>query len=153
MVFPLSFGSYSAATPTPADSTALIQVACVGDPDPGQDGYTISIDGGNSGSPGSRYMLSGGNQLSYNLYLDAAFSTVWGDGVSGGSTVSQPLPGAMGMGMGMGMGNAFGVGMGMGMGMGTPSFNADHTVYGRTPVGQDAVPGSYGDAPIVTIEF
>ncbi len=151
----LAFGSYVPARPTPLDSAATIQVTCVGDPDPGQNGYTISIDGGNSGSAAARHMLSGGNQLNYNLYQDAAFTTVWGDGTSGGSTVTQNLPGAMGMGMGMGMGLglALGMGTGMGMGLATTITNSNHTVYGRAPALQDPVPGSYADAPIVTIEF
>lgn len=37
--------------------------------------------------------------------------------------------------------------------MGTPPFNADHTVYGRAPAGQDPAPGAYIDVPIVTINF
>ena len=93
----LAFGSYIPARPTPLDSAASIQVTCVGDPDPGQNGYTISIDGGSSGTAASRYMVSGVNTLSYNLFQDAAFTTVWGDGISGGSPLTQNLPGAMGI--------------------------------------------------------
>ena len=32
---PLAFGNYTPGTPLPVDSTTMIQVACVGDPDPG----------------------------------------------------------------------------------------------------------------------
>ena len=152
-VTPLAFGTYMPGTPAPVDSTALIQVSCIGDPDPGQPGfYTLGIGGGTSGNPASRYMPSAGpTQLSYNLFQDAGFTTVWGDGTSGTSPIAQAFPGAMGMGMGMGMG--LGLGNGMGMGMGTPPFNANHTVYGRAPAGQDPAPGTYSDTPIVTIEF
>lgn len=149
----LAFGTYSPGTPVAIDSAASIQVTCVGDPDPGQNGYTISIDGGSSGTAASRYMVSGVNTLSYNLYQDATFTTVWGDGISGGSTLTQNLPGAMGMGMGLGLAAGTGMGMGMGMGLATTLIDSSHTVYGRTPALQDPVPGSYADAPIVTIEF
>lgn len=164
-VFPLAFGVYAPATPTPVDSTGLIQISCVGDPDPGQPGfYTISISGGTSGNPANRYMPSGpSGQLSYNLYQDATLTTIWGDGTAGTAPIAQAFPGAMGMGMGFGMGMGMGMGMGigigigmgmgMGMGMGTPPFNANHTVYGRAPAGQDPAPGTYSDTPIVTIEF
>jgi spore coat protein U-like protein len=137
-VFPLAFGVYTPITPTPVDSTALIQVACVGDPDPGDPGfYTIGISGGASGDPASRYMPSGPSRLSYNLFQDASFTTIWGDGSSGTNRIAQPFP----------------IVGGMGMGMGTPPFNMDHTVYGRSFAGQDPAPGNYADAPIVTIEF
>ena len=142
----LAFGNYPPATPTPVDSTALIQVQCVGNPDPGQLGYVIRIDGGSSGDPASRFMPSGPSQLDYNLYQDPARTTVWGDGTSGTLPVVQLLPGGMGMGMGMGMGG----GMGMGMGMG---ITVNHTVYGRSFASQDPAPGAYSDTPIVTIEF
>ncbi len=134
-VFPLPFGIYPPATPTPVDSTALIQDACVGDPDPPQPNfYTLRIDGGTSGDPANRYMPSGPNQLNYNLYQDAAYTTIWGDGTSGTSPVVQPF----------GMGGMGGMGMG---------FNMDHTVYGRSFASQDPPPGAYADTPIVTIEF
>ena len=131
-VFPLPFGIYPPATPAPVDSTALIQVACSGKPDAGQPGfYTLRIDGGTSGDPASRYMPSGPNQLNYNLYQDAAYTTIWGDGTSSTSPVVQTLP----------------------PGMSGMAFNMDHTVYGRSFASQDPPPGAYADVPIVTIEF
>ncbi len=42
--------------------------------------------------------------------------------------------------------------MGMGMGMGN-LFNANYTVYGRSFASQNPAPGTYADAPIVTIQF
>ena len=129
---PLPFGIYPPATATPVDSTALIQVACVGAPDAGQPGfYTLRIDGGTSGDPANRYMPSGPNQLNYNVYQDAAYTTIWGDGTSGTSPVVQTIPG----------------------GMSGMAFNMDHTVYGRSFASQDPPPGLYSDTPIVTIEF
>ena len=81
-------------------------------------------------------MPSGPNPLNYNLYQDAAHTTIWSDGTFGTSPVVQALPPGMG-------------GMG-GMGMG---FNMNHTVYGRSFTSQDPPPGAYADIPIVTIEF
>jgi len=75
-VSPLAFGNYPPATPAPVDSTALIQVGCSGDPDPGQPGfYTLRIDGGTSGDPGCRQsfrvtvcILRPGGQVSAPIY-------------------------------------------------------------------------------------
>ena len=49
--------------------------------------YTLSINGGSSGSITARTMAgaASGNtdKLAYNLFTDAAFTTVWGDGTAG----------------------------------------------------------------------
>jgi spore coat protein U-like protein len=72
-------------------------------------------------------MVSGGNELVYNLYTSAARTTVWGDGSGATSTVS-----------------------GVGAGLLTAS---THTVYGRIGVNQDANPGSYSSTVTVTLTF
>jgi spore coat protein U-like protein len=65
--------------------------------------------------------------LEYNLYRDAAFSAIWGDGTSGTTTYT----------------------------IRNPPNNQDVvlTVYGRVPALQDVATGSYADAVIVTINF
>ncbi len=47
----------------------------------------ISIGPGISGDQLARTMVSGGNTLAYNLYIDATFGTIWGDGVAPTATV------------------------------------------------------------------
>ena len=73
-------------------------------------------------------MASGSNTLNYNLYRDAARTTIWGDG-SGGTSFFQvsvlpllPTSGTV-------------------------------TVYGRIPALQDAHTGSYSDSIVATITF
>jgi spore coat protein U-like protein len=61
--------------------------------------FTVALDKGTTtgGALTQRLMTDGaaGDTLQYNLYKDAAFSTIWGDGTSGTST-----NGATGNGMG-----------------------------------------------------
>jgi spore coat protein U-like protein len=74
-------------------------------------------------------MVAGtGDTAAYNLYLDAARSTVWGDGTAGTSTARLSVlalvlaAGAM-------------------------------PVYGRMPPKQDLRVGSYSDGIVATISF
>lgn len=71
-------------------------------------------------------MLSGGSTLDYNLYIDAARSSIWGDGSSGTSHYSATLA--------------------------LPILNT-LTVYGRVPAAQDISAGSSSDTVVVTINF
>jgi spore coat protein U-like protein len=52
---------------------------------------TISLDDGDgsSGSIATRTMENGANVVNYSLYTTAAYSTIWGDGTGGSSTVSH----------------------------------------------------------------
>jgi spore coat protein U-like protein len=68
-------------------------------------------------------MMSAGNLLSYNLYLDPTRLTIWGDGSAGTGTV-----------------NSTGI-------------TGSSTVYGRIPARQNAVVGMYADVVIVTVTF
>ena len=47
----------------------------------------ISIGPGGSTDQLNREMDSGSNTLAYNLYTDALFGTIWGDGLAGTATV------------------------------------------------------------------
>ncbi|HEY5701353.1 MAG TPA: spore coat U domain-containing protein [Gammaproteobacteria bacterium] len=140
VVSPMVFAGYRPATPIPVDSTGLISVTCRGNPDTGgAEFYTLGIGGGSSGNPAARYLASGTDRLEYNLYQDAAFTLVWGDGSGGSSIVVQSLP-------------AVRAANGRVTQRGRP-IRMDHTVYGRTFSNQDPRPGVYADAPLVTIEF
>jgi spore coat protein U-like protein len=71
-------------------------------------------------------MSAGAAALSYNLYLDAARISVWGDG-SGGTSTYGPLQPAEG--------------------------STSIPIYGRAPGGQNASPGNYSDTVVVTLVF
>lgn len=59
------------------DAAADLAITCTP-----QTGFSISLDGGISGAtaPDARLMHSGGDTISYGLYMDAARQQPWGDG-------------------------------------------------------------------------
>jgi len=114
----LNFGAYDPRSGAPLDSAGTITVSgCVA-------GYTITLGSGSSASYVLRKMTAGSYHMNYNLYIDAARNSVWGDGTGGTSTVSST---------------------------GAGPFN--HTVYGRIEAGQNIGAGSYTDLLVVTVIF
>lgn len=91
---------------------------------------TVSAATGSSGSYTNRTLTKGTSSLNYNLYTTSAYSTVWGDGTSGTSTMNQTQ--AIGL-------------------LTTTFFN--FPVYGRIPALQDVAPGTYTDSLIVTVTY
>ena len=71
--------------------------------------------------------ISSPNQLQYNLYKDAAYAQIWGNGTGGTVTLVNTNSGS-------------GVG-------------PTHTIYGRIPAGQDLPVGVYTDTIVITITF
>ena len=117
----LAFGNYSAGTGTAATATSTVQVTCTASLP-----YTIALDGGAAADVTSRTMSDGASHtLGYGLYTSAAYSTIWGDGTGGTSTVP-----------GTGSGSAQSV-----------------TVYGRIPASQFVTAGSYADLVTVTVNY
>jgi spore coat protein U-like protein len=61
----------------------------------------VNLGGGSGGSAGNlipRYMASGGNLMSYNLYTDPGYTTIWGSPCCGyaPTTINVPLTGGGG---------------------------------------------------------
>lgn len=113
----VAFNPYDVFNTLNNDITGTLTIRC----NPSQ-AYTLSLSTG-AGTYTSRKLVNGPFALDYNLYTDAARTTIWGDGTSGTSTVS---------------GNAK---------------NATHTVYGRIPARQNARMGNYTDTIVVTITY
>lgn len=93
------------------------------------DNYTITLGtGSTSGATltDRRMQGPGGNVAHYELYTSSAYSTIWGDGVSGGT------------------GNVTGVGN---------ATQQTHTVYGQVQAQTTPALGSYTDAVIVTVNY
>ncbi|MBJ6761480.1 spore coat protein U domain-containing protein [Myxococcaceae bacterium JPH2] len=121
----LSFGAYNPGSAVPLDTVGsvgyrcdLLQLSVV----------NISLSRGSSGSYAARQMQGpSSNTLSYNLYMDAAHLTVWGDGSSGTSRYGPVLP----------------------------ILGADVSlpVYGRIPALQNVASGAYSDTVVVTMTF
>jgi spore coat protein U-like protein len=120
----VAFGSFNTLTGSTVDSTGTITVTC-NKAIP----YTIGLSPGGSGTYSPRSMTNGGNQLAYNLYSDAGYSQVWGDGTGGSSRVSDSIDLRFGF--------------------------KNHTVYGRIPLStqRSAVAGSYSDSITVTVTY
>lgn len=121
----VAFGGYNIFSAVPLDSVGSVTYRC---DDVGvADTILIQLSRGNASSYASRTLLQGGYELGYNLYLDAARTTIWGDG-SGGSSQYGPVnpPNA------------------------TPT---TVNVYGRIPAGQNARAGAYTDTVVVTFVF
>jgi spore coat protein U-like protein len=76
-------------------------------------------------------MLSGLNRLNYNLYFDAAFTQIRGDGTGGSQTGGASLT----------------------VSSASRTATATSTLYGRIPASQNAVPGTYLDTITVTITY
>ena len=74
-----------------------------------------------------RRMLKGAEALTYNLYRDAARTTIWGDGTGGTQIYSVIVT--------------------------PPARPVDVPIYGRIPSGQDVTAGTYSNTITATIQF
>jgi spore coat protein U domain-containing protein, fimbrial subunit CupE1/2/3/6 len=119
----VSFGSYDVYSATALDSTGSVTYNC------GVGTLVISVDlsKGASASFNPRTLQSGPQPLNYNLYTNAARTSIWGDATAGTSNYSATLP--------------------------PLNTNVTVTVYGRVPPLQDAAAGSYADTVVVTVNF
>lgn len=124
----VAFGTHNTISGNPTDSTGTISVTCSGAISDSVS-YTLKLSAGN-GSQTNRYMLSGSNNLYYNLYVDSGYYQIWGDG-TGSTSIS-----------------------GASYTLTSTSETRNHPVYGRIPAAQISVPaGSYSDTLVVTVEF
>lgn len=118
----LSFGAYDpvvANAATALDGTGTVTVACT-------KGATTTIDLGlgNNASGSTRRMRDGANFLTYEIYQDAARTTVWGTGADTFTPAAAPSKAAR-----------------------------NFTAYGRVPANQDVAAGNYTDTVLATVNF
>lgn len=126
----IAFGNYQPFSSGNIDITGEIRVQCFATV-----GLLASIDlklsTGSSGSYTPRTMMTGSNSLNYNLYTNSSRTTIWGDGTSGTSIVT----------------NSFTL-------LALTPFTTSDTVYARLPTGQTtAAVGSYSDTITLTVEY
>jgi spore coat protein U-like protein len=114
----INFGSYDVFSNSNLESTGNISISC-----DSAVSYTIALSSG-SGTFSDRTLTFSSYLLSYNLFIDAARTMIWGDGSGGTSAVS-----------------------------GMASTTANHIVYGRVPARQNAYVGNYNDNVNVTVSF
>jgi len=124
----LAFGNWDAVTNGSAalDATSTLTFTCT----KGSSSVYVTADAGANSTHGgttTRAMTDGSsNYLSYELYTDSGYTTVWNTTNSGGHTFAPTF---------------------------ATSHTATATVYGQIPSGQDATVGSYADSVSVVINF
>ncbi|MCC7461510.1 MAG: spore coat protein U domain-containing protein [Gammaproteobacteria bacterium] len=127
----VAFGVYNPLAAAPDTSAGTIQVTCRST-NPGS--TTINITAyygtGSSGTYTMRTMRSGASVLNYNLYFDAAYTQIRGDGTNGTQVGQATLVLRR-----------------------NQTGSASGTLYGRTPAGQDVAPGLYSDTITVTVTY
>jgi len=119
----VNFGSYNVFNGSDVDSTGTVTYNCNG----GAHNVTVGLTQGASASFNPRQMKKGAEALTYNLFLDASRTSIWGDGTSGTSVHQGGDP--------------------------PNNTNVNVTVYGRVWAGQDVSAGSFSDSVTAVINF
>ena len=116
------FGGYDVFSASPLATTGSVTFNCdAGSP------ISISLSRGGATSFFPRRMTHGSWSLLYNLFTDAAHTTVWGDGSGGTATYTNGSP--------------------------PNGSNVTVTIFGRIPALQNVGAGSYVDTITATINF
>ncbi|HEX7112095.1 MAG TPA: spore coat U domain-containing protein [Mizugakiibacter sp.] len=138
----LTFGTYDPLAPAADAANGTLRLTCNAIKNKEKrNGFsaTVTLSAGSSGSYAARTLRTTADTLRYNLYLDAALTTVFGDG-TGGSLASSLCY----------RGNRRDPCGGSGLTSGTPH---NVTVYGQIPAGQDVAPGGFIDNLVATVIF
>lgn len=115
----INFGVINPIAGAGASATGSITVNC-----PTATAFSVALSPG-SGTFSQRFMQSSGNIFKYNIFLDSAYTLVWGDGTSSTSTWS---------------------------GQADPS-GVSHVIFARAPFQPVVVPGTYADTITVTVTY
>ena len=119
----IAFGDVNTLSGSDVDGSGGITVTCTNGTDWEA---TAGVGGGSGASYANRRLSAGAELLNYNLYTDAARTSVWGDGSGTTVTIADT-----------GTGTAQNV-----------------TIYGRVGSGQTGVPaGDYTDSVSVTVTY
>jgi len=118
----VTFGNYDVYSTSPLDATGTITIRCSGL----LQWIEVRLTRGSSATFMPRTMVRGADTLNYNIYRNAARTTVWGDGTGGTSYYS---------------------------GIAWVSRNVVLTTYGRVPAAQDPRAGAYSDTLTAVVNF
>jgi spore coat protein U-like protein len=118
---PVAFGDYNVLAGAPKTSTGTVTYQCTLGVN-----IVVTLSRGSSAVFDPRTMKNGAETLNYNLYREATFQTIWGDGTGG--TQSYTALAAL-------------------------LVPVTVTVYGRVPAGQNVAAGAYSDSVVATIIF
>lgn len=85
----LNFGNnYNPLTGNLDQSIGTFMVNCTSLTPINQASYSIALNSGVDSQLNPRILESGNQDLNYNLYTDASYTQIWGDGTSGTSVVT-----------------------------------------------------------------
>jgi spore coat protein U-like protein len=118
---PAAFGDYNVLSATPKTTTGTVTFQCTLGVN-----IIVTLSRGSSSTFDPRTMRNGAEVLNYNLYREATYQTIWGDGTGGTQTYTA---------------------------FATLLVPVTVTVYGRVPAGQNVAAGSYSDSVVATIIF
>jgi spore coat protein U-like protein len=118
---PVAFGDYNVLSATPKTTTGSVTYECTLGVN-----VVVTLSRGSSAAFDPRTMRNGSEVLNYNLYHEAAFQTIWGDGTGGTQTYAA---------------------------LAALLEPVTVTVYGRVPAGQNVASGAYNDSVVATIIF
>ncbi|MDX2236264.1 MAG: spore coat U domain-containing protein [Hyphomonadaceae bacterium] len=124
---PLSFGSFAPLSGAPRDAATTVDVSCTGVS--ALSAIEIRMNAGVYGTIANRRMRSSGNDLAYNIYTNAARTTIWGDDTGGYAAVTVTNT------------------------LGLVAWSSSTTAYGRASPAPSTPPGAYGDTIVVTVEW
>ena len=119
----VAFGNYNVFTTSADDSTGTVTYRC----NSTAANISISLSDGSSTTYTPRTLRKGSEILQYNLYRNAARTTIWGNGTGGTSVYTDTNP--------------------------PNNTNVSVTIYGRIPAQQDVSAGSYSDTVSAVINF
>lgn len=118
------FGNYSPLQPNDIKTPTQFTLAC------GLvallQNVEVTFSAGQSNNMTARRMVSGSHTLAYNLFKDAAYTQILGDGSNNTTTLSASIL--------LGLGNQY-----------------NWTVYAKLPAGQAIPAGTYSDTLVVTV--
>lgn len=127
-----NFGIYNPLSAAPALSNGSVTATCtLVSGGTTTVSLTSSYSIGSGSSYAARTLRSGTNILNYNLFYDAAFTQIRGNGTGGSQQGGATLT----------------------VTRGSPTASATSIIYGRIPAGQDVAPGLYTDTIVVTITY
>ncbi|MEE8574038.1 MAG: spore coat U domain-containing protein [Thermodesulfobacteriota bacterium] len=121
----MNFPSYNLFSLIPTDSTGTVTIECTENVQSDVSMGASSTSGGFS--PRQMSHVSGVYQLNYNLYTDATYTSIWGDGAGGGIILETKVK------------------------KNKPPTTV--TVYGRIPAGQTGIAGAYSDSVTILVEW
>jgi len=125
----VNFGNYDALTKPTLYSTGTVAVSCGTDTVGDVMSYQVELNWGKKGK-NPREMSGGKDALTYNLYTNATYSTIWADGKNGSVVVTDSYTFTT-----------------------LCCENRNYTDYGRLDGGQNVSPGVYVDDIVVTVSW